>query len=252
MCLIYVFLASESIFHTMKEIHRAYRAVYSLTPLFLHINVLSLISMCVLLSTIQRQYVSVNQTLSMFLWCCGPTRAMASQYVRCLDRAQRHTTAGRDALDEWSARRRDHYLKTHDTDNRKTSMPTGGIRTRNPSKRSAADLCLRPRSHSLLIYVYEAFIRIRKIYLLTFRVGLYVFTGQVTITWLAAIIFVCYATVLLWHKKPNPCFEEVLQSVDRPGQGPRVPGAWGSHISRQSVNEGSKVVGRKHLLPLPS
>jgi hypothetical protein len=35
----------------------------------------------------------------------------------------RHTTVGRTPLDEWSARRRDLYLTTHNTHNRQTSMP---------------------------------------------------------------------------------------------------------------------------------
>jgi hypothetical protein len=35
----------------------------------------------------------------------------------------RHTTLGRTPLDEWSARRRDLYLTTHNTHNRQTSMP---------------------------------------------------------------------------------------------------------------------------------
>jgi hypothetical protein len=39
----------------------------------------------------------------------------------------RHTTLGRTALDEWSARRRDLYLTTHNTHNRQTSMPTAGF-----------------------------------------------------------------------------------------------------------------------------
>jgi hypothetical protein len=34
----------------------------------------------------------------------------------------RHTTLGRTPLDEWSARRRDLYLTTHNTHNRQTSM----------------------------------------------------------------------------------------------------------------------------------
>jgi hypothetical protein len=34
-----------------------------------------------------------------------------------LDHTQRHTTVGRTPLDEWSARRRHLYLKTHDTHN---------------------------------------------------------------------------------------------------------------------------------------
>jgi hypothetical protein len=40
-----------------------------------------------------------------------------------LDHTQRRSTVGRTSLDEWSARRRDLYLKTHDTHNRQISMP---------------------------------------------------------------------------------------------------------------------------------
>ena len=44
-----------------------------------------------------------------------------------LDHTQRRTTVGRTLLDEWSARRRDHYLTTHNTHNRQTSMPQVGF-----------------------------------------------------------------------------------------------------------------------------
>ena len=60
-----------------------------------------------------------------------------------------HTTLGRTPLDEWSARHRDSYLTIHNTQKRQASMPAGGIRTRNPSKRAATDARLRPRGHSL-------------------------------------------------------------------------------------------------------
>ena len=39
----------------------------------------------------------------------------------------RRTTVGRTPLDEWSARRRDLYLTTHNTHNRQTSMPRVGF-----------------------------------------------------------------------------------------------------------------------------
>ena len=39
-----------------------------------------------------------------------------------LDHTQRSTTVGRTLLDEWSARRRDLYLTTHNTHNRQTFM----------------------------------------------------------------------------------------------------------------------------------
>jgi hypothetical protein len=39
----------------------------------------------------------------------------------------RHTTLRRTPLDEWSARRRDLYLTTHNTHKRQTSMPPSGF-----------------------------------------------------------------------------------------------------------------------------
>ena len=60
---------------------------------------------------------------------------------------QRSTTVGRTPLDEWSARRRDLYLTTHNTHSRQISMPPDRIRTQNLSKRATADLCLRPSGH---------------------------------------------------------------------------------------------------------
>jgi hypothetical protein len=48
----------------------------------------------------------------------------------------RHTTLGRTHLDEWLARRRDIYLTPYNTH---YIQAPGGIRTRNPSKRTAAD-----------------------------------------------------------------------------------------------------------------
>ena len=44
-----------------------------------------------------------------------------------LDHTQRRSTVGRTPLDEWTARRRDLYLTTHDTHNRQISMPPVGF-----------------------------------------------------------------------------------------------------------------------------
>ena len=44
-----------------------------------------------------------------------------------LDHTRRCSTVGRTPLDEWSARRRDLYLTTHDTHNRQISMPPVGF-----------------------------------------------------------------------------------------------------------------------------
>ena len=62
-----------------------------------------------------------------FLWRWNPTRVMASSFLRFLDHTQRRITVGRTPLDEWSARRRDLYLTTHNTHNRQTSMPPVGF-----------------------------------------------------------------------------------------------------------------------------
>jgi hypothetical protein len=68
-------------------------------------------------------------------------------FVILFDHTQTHTTVSRTPLDEGSPRRRDLYLTP-----RKHSQETNihapvGIRTHDPSKRSAADLRLRPRGH---------------------------------------------------------------------------------------------------------
>ena len=43
------------------------------------------------------------------------------------DHIQRRATVGRTPLNEWSVRRRDLYLTTHNTHNRQTSMPRVGF-----------------------------------------------------------------------------------------------------------------------------
>jgi len=63
-----------------------------------------------------------------FLWCRGPTRAKASSALRSLDHIQRRTTVDTSPLDEWSARRRDLYLTTCNTQKRETSMFTAGFK----------------------------------------------------------------------------------------------------------------------------
>jgi hypothetical protein len=65
--------------------------------------------------------------LLLFLWLCSPARAMASSFTRVLDHTQRRATVGRTPLDEWSARRRDLYLTTHNKHNRQISMPPVGF-----------------------------------------------------------------------------------------------------------------------------
>jgi hypothetical protein len=61
------------------------------------------------------------------IWRNSPQWARASSFTRFLDHTQRNTTVGRTPLDEWSARRRDLYLTTHNTHNRQTFMPPEGF-----------------------------------------------------------------------------------------------------------------------------
>jgi hypothetical protein len=75
-------------------------------------------------------YIYLSPTTFYFfflLWRCDPTRVMATSSLRFLDHTLRRTTVGRTPLDEWSARRRDLYLTTHDTHNRQISMPPVGF-----------------------------------------------------------------------------------------------------------------------------
>ena len=53
---------------------------------------------------------------------------MEHPFLMFLDHTQRCSTVGRTPLDEWSARRRDLYLTTHDTHNRQISMPPVGFK----------------------------------------------------------------------------------------------------------------------------
>jgi hypothetical protein len=76
----------------------------------------------------------------------APQWSRASSFTRFLDHTQWRTTVGRTPLDEWSVRRRDLYLTTHNTHNRHIHAPRG-IRNHRLSRPAAADLRLKPRGH---------------------------------------------------------------------------------------------------------
>jgi len=65
--------------------------------------------------------------------CCYPMQVMAFSFLKFLEHIQRRTTVGRTPLHEWSARRRDLYLTTHNTHNRQTSMPLVGFEPTIPA-----------------------------------------------------------------------------------------------------------------------
>ena len=87
---------------------------------------------------------------------------MEHQFLMFLNHTQRRTTVGRTPLDEWSARRRDLYLTTHDTHNRQISMPPVGFEpTISAGERPAACVvrrCVWSRNVknwcSIYIYIY--------------------------------------------------------------------------------------------------
>jgi hypothetical protein len=92
--------------------------------------------------------ISENKTaayMKIILWPDSPTGHGPPHY-RGFMITIRHNTLGWTPLDEWSACRRDLYLTTHHFEEEDVHAP-GGIRTRNPSKRTAADPCLRPHSY---------------------------------------------------------------------------------------------------------
>ena len=71
-----------------------------------------------------------------------PPVAKASSVEDSWSHAVRHTTLGRTSLAEWSARRRDLYLTTHNTHNRQTSMCPARFEPATPASE-------RPQTHAL-------------------------------------------------------------------------------------------------------
>ena len=75
----------------------------------------------------------IDDQLGFYLFVCLflarqlPQWARASSFTRFLDHTQWRITVGRNPLDEWSARRRDLYLTTHNIHNRQTSMTPVGF-----------------------------------------------------------------------------------------------------------------------------
>jgi hypothetical protein len=69
-------------------------------------------------------------------------RGPGSPHYRGFTIILRHTTLGRTPLDEWSARRRDLYLTTHNIHKRQTSMLLAGFEPAIPPSE-------RPQTHAL-------------------------------------------------------------------------------------------------------
>ena len=85
-----------------------------------------------------------NTTIMILLCSSLMTWSMLWRHTSLLcKRVYRRATLARSPLGEWSFRRRDHFLTTHNTHKTNTHAG-GGIRTHSLRKRVAADLRLRP------------------------------------------------------------------------------------------------------------
>jgi len=79
-------------------------------------------------SSLQRpKWAWTTEDIVNFFGHNSPQWARASSFLMFLDHTQRRNTVGRTPMDEWSARRRDLYLTTHETHDRQTSMPPVGF-----------------------------------------------------------------------------------------------------------------------------
>jgi len=65
-----------------------------------------------------KQHMQTESQSCACFWRNSPQWARASSFTRFLDQTRRRTTISRTPLDEWSARRRDLYLTSHNTYNK--------------------------------------------------------------------------------------------------------------------------------------
>ena len=79
---------------------------------------------------------------------------MEHPFLMFLDHTQRRSTVGRTPPDEWSARRRDLYLTTHDTHNRQISMPPVGFEPKISAGEQPQAACLLSVCLSVYLSIY--------------------------------------------------------------------------------------------------
>ena len=122
-----------------------------LNAVIFHLNPLNpeLNPICYLLALLAHHFLHVSRirVKSSTLRLLMSYIYMERLIVMFLDHTQRRSTVGRTPLDEWSARRRDLYLTTHDTHNRKIPMPPVGFEpTISAGERPQAARLLRSRN----------------------------------------------------------------------------------------------------------
>ena len=99
---------------------------------------------------ISRQTIIIKSTFSPHV-ATAPSESGPPHY-RGFTITLGHTTLGRTPLGEWSARRRDLYLTTHNTHKKTDISAAGSIRIYKPRKRAAADLGSQRITQTKLTY----------------------------------------------------------------------------------------------------
>ena len=116
------YLEDVSSIHNPKIHHVAVTGVTSLSFSPRHLNPLNaeLNPICYVLALLAHHFLHVSRirVKSLILRLLMSYIYMERLFLMFLDHTQRRSTVGRNPLDEWSARRRDLYLTTHDTHNR--------------------------------------------------------------------------------------------------------------------------------------
>jgi hypothetical protein len=78
-----------------------------------------------------------NLTIKILYFHCAATPIWPEPpHYRGFTITHRRTTVGRIPLDEWSARRRDFYVKTHNIHKKQTSIPSTGLEPAIPASKS--------------------------------------------------------------------------------------------------------------------
>jgi len=115
-----------------------------------------LLSICLNVKVWNTKFLLYLENSTSPSWCKSPPSWPGPPHYPDFTITLRHTPLGTTPLYEWSVRRSDLYLTTHDT-LKIHPLPPGGIRTRNPRKRAAVDPHFRPRGdwdrHHFLITI---------------------------------------------------------------------------------------------------
>jgi hypothetical protein len=100
-------------------------------------------------------YLTNFMTFFFYHGATAPPVGQGPPHYRGFTITVRHTTAGRTLLDEWSDRRIDLYLTTHNNHNRQISMPSAGFEPTIPENEEAADPRLRPCGNRYRFMTYH-------------------------------------------------------------------------------------------------